>query len=156
MVERRSECTTARSELGSETVVPGDSYSDQKRPRGVEGDRERCGWKDSATSSTGDDSKRVATRPLARDEASQQQRHPTEYVDPPRRRGQMKTKSRKVSPTRATRYTHHVGRSNRDCIRPPPDTHRRCRWSVRHHGCARDCKGRGQQYRETHTEATTI
>jgi hypothetical protein len=55
------------------------------------------GWKDGATSGAGDNPKRVVTRPLAGDEASQRQRYERTRMDvpgPPHRRGWMKTRCR--------------------------------------------------------------
>ena len=109
---------------------------------GDEGDRERqsCGngndtdgrrgVKDGATSGTRRDSKRVETRPLAEDETDQhgQRKHttgdastpptidprrPTDHPNPPRRRGRLKTRPRRIS---TRKWTYQVTRTRRGRI----------------------------------------
>jgi hypothetical protein len=104
----------------------GDVEEDRERQSDGNGDQEceRRGGKDGATSGARRDSKRVETTPLAEHETDQHgrrkrrtadvprpstphpmdHRHPTDQPNPPRRRGRLKTRSRRVStPGRPTR-----------------------------------------------------
>ena len=92
---------------------------------GVGEDGRRC-WMDDATSGARCDSRRVETRPLAREQADQhgqQEREPadvpepstpsqttprrhTNHPNPPQRHGKLKTSSRNVSQTRVHKRTH--------------------------------------------------
>ena len=90
----------------------------------------RRGGNDGTTSGTHGDSKRVDPRPLAEGVPGQHgkrkrrttdvpgpsrpppthPRPPTEYVDPPRRRGRLKSRPRRVSQARVHKCTYQVGR----------------------------------------------
>jgi hypothetical protein len=100
-------------------IESGDVESGRERQSVGDGDQAggRRGWMDGATSGARRDSKRVETTPLAEGETGQHERrkrtttdapgpsepppdHPrslTDYVDPPRRRGRLKTRPREVS-----------------------------------------------------------
>ena len=118
-----------------ESVESGEVEGDRERQSdgdGIEMDREWC-WTDSATSGARRDSRRVGLQPLAEVRSSRQERRqrtmahaprpstpPSRYarslsdhVDPPRRRGRLKTKSRRVSQTQARRYAHQAIRTRR-------------------------------------------
>jgi hypothetical protein len=107
---------------------PGEVEANQERESGGDGgDTDgRRGRMDSATSGARRESKRLETRPLAENETDQRRqykrttsdvprpsippaehpRSPTDYVDPPRRRGRIKTNPRKVrSRSRAYQVT---------------------------------------------------
>ena len=111
-----------------EQVEPDDvggNLSHENDGDGVGEDGRGC-WMDDATSGARCDSRRVETRPLAREQADQhgqQEREPadvpepstpsqttprrhTNHPNPPRRRGKLKTSSRNVSQTRVHKRTH--------------------------------------------------
>ena len=110
--------------LGEE-VEPGDIEDDRERwsdGNGDDTDWIRGGMDDAASGASGE-SKRLNTRPLAETDSSQHEqrkrgtahvpepstpppdhhRRPMDHVNPPRRRGCMKTKPRQVSQTRSRR-----------------------------------------------------
>ena len=116
----------------------GDVEGDRERRNdgdGIEMDVEWCRT-DSATSGAHRDLKRVGSRPLAGVEASQHgrrrrttahvpepstlppehHRRPTDYANPPRRRGRIKTKPRRVSQAGSRKSTHHVVRPRQGYI----------------------------------------
>ena len=126
--------------LGEEVGL-GDVEGDWKRLSDDEGiymDGRRF-WIDGATSGARHDSKQVETRPLAGVKTGQHQqcnrttahvprtstpppryaRSLSDYVNPPRRRGRIKTRSRQISQTRARKLTHHIERSRRSHIGGP-------------------------------------
>ena len=99
-------------------------------------------FRSGATSGASGGSKRLDTRPLAETNSSQHEqrehesahvprpstpptinhrhsRQPIEPVDPPHRRGCIKTRSRQVSHTRARKLTHHFERSCHSHIGQP-------------------------------------
>ena len=113
----------------------GDVEGDLERQSDGDGDgmEGRRGSKDGATSGARRDSKRVETRPLAEDETDQHgqrkrttgdaprpstpptidPRRPTDHPNPPRRRGRLKTRPRRIS---TRRWTYQVTRTRRGRI----------------------------------------
>ena len=130
-------------QLGEEVGL-GDVEGDWKRlsdGEGIEMDGIRHGM-DGAASGASGESKRLDTRPLAETDSSQHEwrerrerrtahvpepstpppdhhRRPTDHPNPPRRRGRIKTRTRKISQTRARKLTHHFERSRRGRIGRP-------------------------------------
>ncbi|KAI9569746.1 hypothetical protein HD554DRAFT_2313462 [Boletus coccyginus] len=122
----------------SEQEVSSDEEVDWGRPKVIDGGGYdgNSGQTDGATSGARRDSKRVKTDPLADTKASQRRhykhdmtdaprpsapppaypRSPTDYLDPPRRRGRIKLHPREVSQTRARKTAHHVIRAYRGHI----------------------------------------
>ena len=121
-----------------EEVESGDVEGDREHQSdgdGIEMDGRQ--WRmDGATSGARHDSKRVGTKLLAGDEEGQHERRkhttahvpepstpaheyprrPTDHPNPPRRRGRLKTKTRRVSQTRARKSTYQAIRSRRGHI----------------------------------------
>ena len=115
----------------SSRVVEGD----WRRRTGVDGVGYHGIWcsKDSATSDARRESKRLETRSLAGDESSQQElekrskhdvpepsqlpsihpRRPTESVDPPRRRGRLKSPTKRIRRSKIRRSTYQVVQPHR-------------------------------------------
>jgi hypothetical protein len=153
-------------------IEPGDVESGRERQSVGDGDQAggSRGWMDGATSGARRDSKRVETTPLAEGETGQHERrkrtttdapgpsepppdHPrslTDYVDPPRRRGRLKTRPRKVSTRR--RRTYQVTRTHRGrigqirpfvCVVYGPETFQeRCQGAIREDEAAGVDRGR--------------
>ena len=118
-----------------EEVGPGDIEDDREHQSDGDGDEMngRTARMDDATSGARRESKRLESRPIAENETSQNEqrerkiahvprpstpptidhRHPMDHVNPPRRRGRIKTRPRQVSRIRARKLTHHFERSHR-------------------------------------------
>jgi hypothetical protein len=140
---------------------------------GYHGER---GEMDGVTSGARGDSKRVDPRPLADREGQHQRftrnetahvpelstpptndpKRPTEYVDPPRRRGRMKSRPRKVNRTKeeevdlpnctATSRPKQAHRAHRICRIRSPDAGGASRQDT---GAARHCRGQGYKIART-------
>ena len=118
-------------ELASARGVEGD-WTRRNNVQGIGYDGRR-GGKHGVTSGTGHDSKRVGTRLLAGDKSGQHGkrkhaktdvpgpsrpppshlRRPTEPVDPPRRRGRLKARPRKIRRSKSRRSTYRLVRPRR-------------------------------------------
>ena len=126
----------------------GDEWKRQSDGDGVKMDETGCRM-DGATSGARRNSKQVETQPLAGVETGQHQqrnrmtahvpqpstpppryaRSLSNYMNPPRRRGRIKTRSRQVSRAQARKLTHQFERSHRGCIgRPRSDGYTPYTW----------------------------